>query len=127
MITNGTCSRSQNVALTPVGDVIADHFIDRCALPGLHSLRSFRSRSVDDLQRFPEDRQFEKSEQNVDDAQPGDGTADEVIKNKIPQRKRVCQQDIRLPQCGPRHEDEEKPYLEAEKNEGDGEETIHLS
>ena len=35
--THGTVSEGDDVALTPIGDIVANHFSDGCALSGLHS------------------------------------------------------------------------------------------
>jgi hypothetical protein len=92
----------------------------------LHSLRSFGSRAVNHLQRFPENGQFEKTQENVDDPEPGNGATHEVIQNEIPKWERIGKQYVCFPQCGPRHKDKEEPNLETEKNEGNGEETVHF-
>src|SRR5215813_11343550 len=39
--------------------------------------------------------------------------------------KRVSQQDVVFPKLRPRHEYQEEPDLEAEKNKSDGQKTVH--
>src|SRR5262245_63688482 len=112
MIVNGTRSRSQNIASAAVSNIVANH-------------RLFRGGTIDDLQGFPEDCQFQEAKEDVDDAKPGYGAAHEVIQDKISKRKRVGQEYVRFPECGPRHEDKEKPNLKTKENKGDGEETVH--
>jgi hypothetical protein len=90
---------------------------------GWHSLRS--SLLIDQFQRSPETVEFAQAEEQIHDAKPGYGTADEIVQEKVLESKRVAEQDIMFPESRPWNKDQEQTDLEAEKNEGDCEKAIH--
>ena len=112
MFTNGASGRRKDVALTPVGNIIADH-------SAVGRLTIFN-----DFQKTASSKNPSRTSTTPN---PETAPRTKLLRTKFRSANEYVSRTLCFPQRGPRHEDEEKTDLEAEKNEGDGEKTIHLS
>ena len=90
-------------------------------------IRSFRCAGpANDLEGSPEASQFGQSKHDVNDAESGNSSPNEIIEKNTAQVYGVGQKNVVFPESRPRYEHKEKTDLEAKKNKGDGEKAIHV-
>src|SRR5688572_12149381 len=70
--------------------------------------------------------EFGESDQDVDSAQAGNGSAENVVKDQGSKNGHISQKIIAFPELRPRYDDKKQPDLEAEKYGCYREQATHL-